>query len=213
MADHIHITRTTKRCAIAVSIALVAGLGAWINWLRSDASATPPPPAPAEAPTPAVATSPVPAAQNGTSEPTTTQITFVTSPSVTATVTWGATRLGRIRPGAPLVVERPRDSGPLDVIVRAPGFLPVHTRAHTFADSKLLVKLTRPEDKATLIGYRAPIDAGVPLDPDGGVPPAISGMPPSLADPAFSPIVTPNVTPMTPATPPATPTVPPAIAR
>ena len=30
-----------------------------------------------------------------------------------------------------LEIERPRNSGPLDVLVRAPGFLPFHTRLHT----------------------------------------------------------------------------------
>jgi hypothetical protein len=62
----------------------------------------------------------------------------------------------------PLVVTRPRDSGPLDVIVHAAGYMPVHTRAHTFADTKIGVKLTRPDQKPTLFGYRAPIDAGPP---------------------------------------------------
>jgi hypothetical protein len=232
MADRKHIPRPAKHYAIALSVALVTGLGTWIGWMRSDASATPPvaappsPAAPASAAPPTAPASPAPAATNATGDPATTQIVFTTSPAVHATVTWGSTRLGRITPREPLVVVRPRDSGPLDVIVRAAGFMSVQTRAHTFADTKVHVKLTRPEDKATLIGYRMPIDAGVPLDPDGGIPPAISGMPPSLADPPFSPILPPAVAPspvtppaaappaVTPATPPATTnTVPPALAR
>jgi hypothetical protein len=70
------------------------------------------------------------------------------------------------------VVVRPRDSGPLDVIVRAPGYLPVQTRAHTFADSRVTVKLTTPDQKNTLVGYREPLDAGTPLsDPNAVVEP------------------------------------------
>ena len=89
------------------------------------------------------------------------RITFTTVPSQKAMVFWGRKRLGLIAPHAPLVVERPRDSGPLDVIVRAQGFLPVQTRAYTFADSKVSVKLTPPDQKKVLLGYReAPPDAG-----------------------------------------------------
>jgi hypothetical protein len=97
------------------------------------------------------------------------RITFTTVPSQKAMVFWGRKRLGLIAPRAPLVVERPRDSGPLDVIVRAQGFLPVQTRAYTFADSKVAVKLTPPDQKKALLGYReAPPDGGAPpINPQG----------------------------------------------
>jgi hypothetical protein len=105
------------------------------------------------------------------------RITFVTVPAQKAMVYWGRKRLGPIAPRQPLIVERPRDSGPLDVIVRAAGFLSVQTRAYTFADSKVAVKLTAPDQKKTLLGYReAPPDAGAPPPaaietraPDAGV--------------------------------------------
>jgi hypothetical protein len=161
-------TPTTKRCAIA--IALVAALAASIASWRSGASATPPTPAPLEA---AETTEPV------SDLPKTARIVFTTVPAVNATVTWGSKRLGTIAPGQPLVIVRPRDSGPLDVVVRAQGYLPVHTRAHTFDDTKLSVKLTAPDETYTLLGYRAPIDAGTPTT-DGGVSPALSAMPSSL---------------------------------
>jgi hypothetical protein len=104
------------------------------------------------------------------------RITFTTVPSGKAMVYWGRKRLGMIAPHQPLVVERPRDSGPLDVIVRASGFLSVQTRAYTFGDSKVSVKLTPPDQKKSLLGYReAPPDAGAPpitvenRGPDGGM--------------------------------------------
>jgi hypothetical protein len=97
-------------------------------------------------------------------DPTHATIVFITSPNVTATVTWGKKLLGKILPGKPLVVVRPRDSGPLDVMVRAAGYLAVQTRAHTFSNSRVLVKLTTPEKKSELLGYRIPLEAGV----DGG---------------------------------------------
>jgi hypothetical protein len=102
------------------------------------------------------------------------KIVFTVLPSTKkATVFWGKKRLGVIAPRQPLVVKRPRDSGPLDVIVRAEGCLPVQTRAYTFADTKLAVKVTPHDQKNTLLGYREelPPDGGVlPGDnPDGGV--------------------------------------------
>jgi hypothetical protein len=88
-------------------------------------------------------------------------------PAVKATVVWGKHRLGTISPRAPLIVERPRDSGPLDIVVRSPGFLPVHTRAYTFNDTVVDVRLTPLAKKDTLYGYRAPLpaDAGAPPTP------------------------------------------------
>jgi hypothetical protein len=96
---------------------------------------------------------------------TTATIVFTTIPATNARVMWGKRLLGNIGPKAPLVITRPRDTGPLDVMVYAPGYIPVQTRAHTFSDNKVSVKLTTPEQKQTLWGYRAPLDAGVPLDP------------------------------------------------
>jgi hypothetical protein len=130
----------------AITAALLA-LGVFLcGWQFSEAAE------PAPAPTKVVAAVPA---------PTTVRITFTTVPSQKAMVYWGRKRLGMIAPRQPLVVERLRDSGPLDVIVRAAGYLPVETRAYTFADSKVAVKLTPPDQKKTLLGYReAPPDAG-----------------------------------------------------
>jgi hypothetical protein len=135
----------------------VAALLGWAA-LRPRAGALPPPVAPVESP---------PDAGSGDldagppEDPTIATITFITQPNVTALVTWGKKPLGKILPGKPLVVVRPRDSGPLDVMVRASGFLAVQTRAHTFSNSRVLVKLTPPERKSELLGYRIPLEAGV----------------------------------------------------
>src|SRR4051812_45994934 len=45
-----------------------------------------------------------------------------------ALVFWGKKKLGE----TPVTLERPRDSGPVDLVVRGEGFFPVHTRAYTF---------------------------------------------------------------------------------
>jgi hypothetical protein len=101
----------------------------------------------------------------GTAKRATVKLVFTAVPAVKATVVWGKHRLGMISPRAPLIVERPRDSGPLDIVVRSPGFLPVHTRAYTFDDAVVDIRLTPLAKKDTLYGYRAP------LPTDGGVPP------------------------------------------
>jgi hypothetical protein len=70
-------------------------------------------------PAPGGGAEPVPAAvvgagaDAGTLAPT-VKVVFRTFPPRRALVMWGSKRLGFIDRGAPLVVERPRDSGPLD---------------------------------------------------------------------------------------------------
>ena len=100
------------------------------------------------------------------------RIVFTVIPSSKkATVSWGKKKLGVIGPQAPLIIQRPRDSGPLDVVVRAEGCLSVQTRAYTFEDSKVAVKVTPIDQKNTLLGYREEgpgADGGVPANPDGG---------------------------------------------
>lgn len=92
------------------------------------------------------------------------KVTFRTFPARRASVMWGSKRLGRIDRGRPLVVERLRDSGPLDVVVRADGYIPVHVRAYTFNDGFVDVKMTPIDKKDTLYGYQQPLaDAGAPL--------------------------------------------------
>jgi hypothetical protein len=107
----------------------------------------------------------------------TVRILIQTVPPRRATVRWGRKRLGVIPTPRPLVLVRPRDSGPLDLVIRAAGFLPVHTRAYTFSDSRVAVKLTSPEEKSKLFGYREepppPIDGGVAPEP----PPAMAAPP------------------------------------
>jgi hypothetical protein len=91
------------------------------------------------------------------------KLTFRTFPPRRASVMWGNKRLGFTDRGKPLVVERVRDSGPLDVVVRAQGYLPVHARAYTFNDAFVDVKITPIEKKDTIYGYQQPLtDAGVP---------------------------------------------------
>jgi hypothetical protein len=99
----------------------------------------------------------------------TVHITIQTVPPRKAQVKWGRKNLGPIPAPRALVLERPRDSGPLDLAIRASGFLPLHTRVYTFTDSRVAVKLTPPTEKNKLFGYREEPAA----NPDAGVAPAI----------------------------------------
>jgi hypothetical protein len=77
------------------------------------------------------------------------------TPAVKATVNWGAKVLARLEPGKmDTEITRPRGSGPLDLEIKAEGYLPYHTRLHTGRNDRLSVRLARPEDAPNLFGYK-----------------------------------------------------------
>jgi hypothetical protein len=121
------------------------------------------------------AQAPAPAAKPVT-PPDTVKITLLTvPPAKRVLVFWGKKRLGLIAPKAPLIVQRPRDSGPMDLILQSEGYIPVQTRAFTFGDTKVTVKLTSLDQKSTLLGYRQELppdettDGGALATPEAGV--------------------------------------------
>jgi hypothetical protein len=66
-----------------------------------------------------------------------------------AHVFWGRKDLGV----APLQIERPRGSGPLDLLIVADGALPLHTRVFTDRDGGLAVRLYAESEAPGLLGY------------------------------------------------------------
>jgi hypothetical protein len=145
---------------IAVAAVAASMLGALVAQAEPDGGL---PPAAAPAPTTKSAGAGAPAGN-------VVRIVLTVLPSSKkAMVYWGKKRLGPVAPHQPLVIQRPRDSGPLDLIVRADGCVPVQTRAYTFADNKIAVKVTPNDQKNTLFGYHEelPPDGGAP-NPDGG---------------------------------------------
>ncbi len=92
------------------------------------------------------------------------KLTIRSSPTK-ARVAWGKLQLGP----TPVQLDRPRDSGPVDIVVRSDGYLPVHTRLYTFRNENLLVKLTKSADRMTILGAKKELP---PENPDGGAPPA-----------------------------------------
>lgn len=85
----------------------------------------------------------------------TVKIKLVVVPAVDAVVWWGGKKLGGAGRAA-LEIERPRASGPLDVTVRAEGFLPYHTRLFTDRDDRLSIRLVRPAEAVGMLGYKPP---------------------------------------------------------
>jgi len=94
------------------------------------------------------------AAEAVEAKPDTVHIYLQTVPPRKAMIRWGSKSLGMIPAPKPLIIERPRDSGPLDLVIRASGYLPVHTRVYTFSDSHVSVKVTPPTEKNKLFGYK-----------------------------------------------------------
>jgi hypothetical protein len=101
-----------------------------------------------------------------------------------ARVSWGRTPLGK----TPLTIDRPRDSGPLDLVVRSDGYFPVHTRAYTLKNDVIYLKMTKLADRMTIYGARKELppagtaDGGVappapPPSAPGGPPPGAPTMP------------------------------------
>lgn len=79
-------------------------------------------------------------------------------PTIPGFIYWGAKKLGPIEP-KPLELLRPRYSGPMDIVVKADGFLNYHARLYTDRDDRLTLRLVRKEDGSKVFGYRATVPA------------------------------------------------------
>jgi hypothetical protein len=76
-------------------------------------------------------------------------IKLLADPRRQAHVFWGRRDLGI----APLELQRPRSSGPLDLLVMADGALPLHTRVYTDRDNTLSLRLYGPGNLSGLLGF------------------------------------------------------------
>jgi hypothetical protein len=93
----------------------------------------------------------------------TVKVKLVVTPAARGTVQWGRKKLADLQPGKMTIeVERPRNTGPLDLLIRADGFLPHHVRLFTDRDDKLSVHLVRADQATGLLGYRHPPAAPAP---------------------------------------------------
>ncbi|MCG5055892.1 MAG: hypothetical protein KA712_23285 [Myxococcales bacterium] len=102
-------------------------------------------------------------------------------------VYWGREKLGE----PPLVIERPRRSGPMDIVIKADGYLEYHTRLFTDRDDRLSVVLVRPTETQEMLGFKRRPDAGTGPLGDGGTGPR-RGAPFPSADAGASGFVVPE---------------------
>jgi hypothetical protein len=79
-------------------------------------------------------------------------VRLLVDPPKRAHVFWGQKDLGT----APIEIQRPRGSGPLDLLLRAPGYLTFHTRAFTDRDDKVTIHLVPESEAPRMFGYRGP---------------------------------------------------------
>jgi hypothetical protein len=77
------------------------------------------------------------------------------TPQVKALVTWGAKQIAHLAPGSmDTEISRPRGSGPVDLEIKAEGFMPYHTRLYADRSDKVSVRLYRVEEAPGLLGYK-----------------------------------------------------------
>jgi hypothetical protein len=77
------------------------------------------------------------------------------SPPVKAVAMWGSKQVAKFSPGnMDAELTRPRGGGPLDLEIRADGYLPYHTRVYADRNDRVNVRLYRVEEAPGLLGYK-----------------------------------------------------------
>jgi hypothetical protein len=98
---------------------------------------------------------------NPYSETVTLKLTV--TPQVKALVTWGAKQVARLAPGSmDAEITRPRGSGPVDLEIKAEGFMPHHTRLYADRNDRINVRLYRLEEASGLLGYKRSLEKNAP---------------------------------------------------
>jgi hypothetical protein len=110
-------------------------------------------------------------------------IHVLVEPPQRAHVIWGAKDYGL----GPLDIRRPRGSGPLDLLIRAPGYLTLHTRAFTERNSTLSVRLVPEAEAARFPGYQAPAPTVTARSSTGAAPRHAPARVPHPAKPSSTP--------------------------
>jgi hypothetical protein len=77
------------------------------------------------------------------------------TPQVKALVMWGGKQVARLAPGSmDAEIVRPRGSGPVDLEIKAEGYMPYHTRLYSDRNDKVSARLYRPEEAVGLFGFK-----------------------------------------------------------
>jgi len=133
----------------------------------------------------AQAPAPEPGAVTPAQRPAKVKIMIRTNPPKGIWVFWGKKKLGM----TPLNIERPRDSGPVDLVLRAQGFFPMHTRAYTTKNDLIGIKMIKLTDRMAIYGAKQEIPPETPPE----AAPTTTATTPTTIDP-----LAPAPTPATP---------------
>lgn len=93
----------------------------------------------------------------------TVELAVRTEPRVAARVYHGKELLGT----APFTIKWPKDTGSLDLVFKASGYLTVNTRLYTYRDDKVTVEMFKETEAHKLFGYRKKVKAKVNDDQEG----------------------------------------------
>ena len=83
----------------------------------------------------------------------TVNLAIYTEPRVYARVYHGKEYLGN----TPLKLVWAKDTGPIDVVLRAKGYLEINTRLYTYRNDKITVKMRKVEEANQLFGFKKKI--------------------------------------------------------
>lgn len=78
------------------------------------------------------------------------QLTLKTSPRVRAVVYHGKEELGY----TPLQLTWTKDTGPLDITVKASGYLTVNSRLYTHRNDRVTINMFKDDEAHKLFGYK-----------------------------------------------------------
>ena len=92
------------------------------------------------------------------------ELSIRTTPRVAAKVYHGKELLGV----APFTLKWPKDTGALDLTLRAAGYLPVNTRLYTYRDDKVDVQMFKESESHKVFGYKKKVEAPTEEELDAG---------------------------------------------
>ena len=77
------------------------------------------------------------------------------TPQVKGLVMWGGKQVAKLGPGSmEAEIVRPRGSGPVDLEIKADGYMPYHTRLYSDRNEKVGARLYRSEEAPGMFGYK-----------------------------------------------------------
>ena len=93
----------------------------------------------------------------------TVELSVRTNPRVAARVYHGKELLGT----APFTIKWPKDTGSLDLVLKASGYITVNTRLYTYRDDKVSVDMFKVGEAHKLFGYKKRVESSKDTEESG----------------------------------------------